>query len=128
MVYSNDWRTNVNSVPRLATHFKDFLLRIMGKLWKPFKCGRNWLVSNCALWQISFQLSNNFKASSLHYIPSCKPSGMDIPRIQWVTFILCFLSHWHFPNCLSYSPWGHKELDTTEWLTLSLYIYYFIFH
>ena len=23
-----------------------------------------------------------------------------------------------------YSPWGHKELDTTEWLSLSLLIYY----
>ena len=24
---------------------------------------------------------------------------------------------------VGYSPWGHKELDMTEWLTLSLYIY-----
>ena len=22
---------------------------------------------------------------------------------------------------VGYSPWGHKELDTTEWLTLSLF-------
>ena len=24
-------------------------------------------------------------------------------------------------NLAGYSPWGHKELDTTEWLTLSLF-------
>ena len=24
-------------------------------------------------------------------------------------------------SLVSYSPWGHKELDTTEWLTLSLF-------
>ena len=40
---------------------------------------------------------------------SCLKNSMD--RGSWV----------------GYSPWGHKELDTTEWLTLSLYIYLFSF-
>ena len=24
---------------------------------------------------------------------------------------------------MGYSPWGHKELDMTEWLTLSRYVH-----
>ena len=30
---------------------------------------------------------------------------------------------WRIPghgNLAGYNPWGHKELDTAEWLTLSL--------
>ena len=26
-------------------------------------------------------------------------------------------------SLMDYNPWGHKELDTTEWLTLSLFTY-----
>ena len=26
-------------------------------------------------------------------------------------------------SLVGYSPWGHKELDTTEWLTLSLFTF-----
>ena len=33
------------------------------------------------------------------------------------------LAHW---SLVGYSPWGHKELDATEQLTLSLYIYVYI--
>ena len=27
-------------------------------------------------------------------------------------------------NSMDYSPWGHKELDTTEWLSLSLFSHF----
>ena len=29
---------------------------------------------------------------------------------------------------MGYSPWGHKELDMTEWLTLSLVYDWFLDH
>ena len=30
-------------------------------------------------------------------------------------------------SMVGYSPWGHKELDTTEWLSTYVYIYIYIY-
>ena len=36
------------------------------------------------------------------------------------SIILAWRIPWTEESLVDYSPWGHKELDTTEWLTLSL--------
>ena len=37
----------------------------------------------------------------------------------------CYPLHYSdLENSMDYSPWGHKELDTTEWLSLSLFSHF----
>ena len=40
---------------------------------------------------------------------------------EWLPVLVFVPREFHEQRKLaSYSPWGHKELDTTEWLTLSI--------
>ena len=52
------------------------------------------------------------------------PWVMKIPwRREWLpTPVFFLLGEFHEQRSLmGYSPWGHKESDTTEWLTVSLF-------
>ena len=62
-------------------------------------------------------------------------TGKDLPvfdpwvgkmpwRRKWQPTPVLLREEFHGQRSLAgYSPWGHKELDTTEGLTLSLHIY-----
>ena len=55
--------------------------------------------------------------------------GIGCPRREWLTTKVCWPREFHG----LYSPWGHKELDTTErishlyysWLILAAWVKYF---
>ena len=51
----------------------------------------------------------------------------DTPEKKMTTYSRILLREFHGQRSLvGYSPWGHKELDTTEQLTLSLFLHYWI--
>ena len=54
------------------------------------------------------------------------PWAGKIPwRREWLSTPVFLPGEFHGHRSLvCYSPWGHKELDTTEWLTLSLSLYF----
>ena len=46
-------------------------------------------------------------------------------RRKWEATPIFLLGEFHGQRSLAgYSPWGHKELETTQWLTLSLSYYF----
>ena len=54
------------------------------------------------------------------------PWASKIPwRREWISTPVFLPRDFHGQSSLvGYSPWGHKELDTTEWLTLSLFTHH----
>ena len=54
-------------------------------------------------------------------LPGFNPSVRKIPwRREWLPTSAFSPGEFHGQRSLAdYSPWGHKELDTTEWLSLS---------
>ena len=71
--------------------------------------------------------------------PRFNPWVRKIPWIrEWKSTLVCLTGKFHRQRSLvGYSPWGHKESDTTEWLTLFshfsylylsyIYIYFHIY-
>ena len=58
----------------------------------------------------------------------CVRPGFDpwVRKIPWkkgsLPIPVSLPGEFHRPrNLVGYGPWGHKELDTTEWLTLSFH-------
>ena len=57
--------------------------------------------------------------------PGFNPGVRKIPwRRAWLPTPVFLPGEFHGQRCLAdYSPWGPEELDTTEWLTLSLFMF-----
>ena len=63
-------------------------------------------------------------AQMVKKLPQCKRPGLDpwVGKMPWRRERLPTLAFWPGELHGLYSPWGHKESDTTEQLSLSSYI------
>ena len=65
------------------------------------------------------------KSLSVMQETQIQPLGQEDPQIpwrwKWQPTTVFLLGKYHGQrNLAGYNPWGHKQSDTTEWLTLSL--------
>ena len=71
---------------------------------------------------ISLRIVHSLLSSLVVQSVKSLPAMWETWRRKWQPIPVFLPEEFHVQNCLvGNSPWGHKELDKTEWLTLSLF-------